>query len=184
MDSLYGITGTPGTGKKSIAPLAAARMGVSCRSLDELAREAGVDPDPQTGELDTSTLRRRLPRVARRGGVVYGHLLPYVFDRASISRVVVLRCDPSLLRLRLEDRGYPKAKVAANVEAELIGLVSADAYEAFGPSRVRELDTTSRSPAESAAEVASSLSRRAAAQPRIDWTRAYDSALKLRSLLA
>ena len=95
--------------------------------------------------------------------------------------MVVLRCEPGVLGGRLRDRGYPGPKVRANLEAELIGLVASEAYNAFG-ALTCEFDTTSTAPPAAAAAVVR-LAERKAAGRRIDWTRRYDSALKLRSLL-
>jgi adenylate kinase len=98
--------------------------------------------------------------------------------------MVVLRCEPSVLKARLSRRGYPQVKVTDNVEAELIGVIAADAAAAFGQGRTLEFDTTSSTP-ESAARVIARLIRdREAVPPQIDWLPSYGSARKLKSLLS
>jgi adenylate kinase len=182
LNGILGITGTPGTGKKSIAPLVAELLGAECFSINELARDHGyAEAKGDDYEVDTKGLRRKIASLVPRPSVLHGHLLPAVLGRSLAERVVVLRCEPGVLGGRLRDRGYPGPKVRANLEAELIGLVASEAYNAFG-ALTCEFDTTSTAPPAAAAAVVR-LAERKAAGRRIDWTRRYDSALKLRSLL-
>lgn len=184
MKGSVGITGTPGTGKKSISKLVAVQLGLEPSSLNELAKEFRV-LDPTTGEVDTDALARRLAGHGQRKDALYfGHLLPYVFGRGSLTRVVVLRCDPGVLRGRLAGRGYKPKKLIEDVEAELIGLISSDAFNAFGSARTFEYDTTYTSAEEASLDIANSLSGRTLPRARIDWTENYDSGPKLRLLLS
>lgn len=185
MGGILGITGTPGTGKKSIAPLAAKKLGVSCLGLNELAATYGLfDGSDPEGKVDTKELAKRLAHELRDPAVVYGHLVPYALSPTSVARVVVLRCEPAALKARLIARRYPPQKVVDNVEAELIGLVSSDAFDAFGRSMTFEVDTTGTTPSEASGTVAGVLRGDARLGPRIDWTANYDSGAKLRSLLS
>ena len=56
--------------------------------------------------------------------------------------VVVLRTSPKVLRGRLNDRGWPQAKVEENVEAEAVGVILVESTELEPPVPVYELDTT------------------------------------------
>lgn len=182
---IVGITGSPGTGKKTISPLVAKELRLDCLSLNEFASSQGLLKRGEAeGTVDTGEMRSKLaPRLAG-PGVAYGHLLPYVVGSDSVEKVAVLRCEPKVLKRRLLARGYPPRKVAENVEAELIGVVSADAYEAFGGRKTFEVDTTRSSPRRLAGEISAVVLGAAWASPRIDWTTRYDSGAKLRSLLS
>jgi adenylate kinase len=125
-------------------------------------------------------LRRRKPGPA----LVFGHLLPSVLPRVEVARVAVLRCEPMELRRRLRSRGYDGAKIAANIEAELIGLIAAESLEAFGSRKVVELDTTGKRPEASARSVAKALRHGRIPRNPIDWLASYASAEKLTSLLS
>jgi adenylate kinase len=182
LEGVVGITGSPGTGKKSVAPLVAAKLGLGCYGLNDLARSFGLLESPD-GSVDTDALKRKL-RTFERHVVFYGHLLPYVVERDAVSKVAVLRCEPYALKLRLKKRGYPKEKVVENVEAELIGLESYDAFEAFGPERTFEVDTTRSTATESAEKILSTLNGRRLPGSPLDWQSAYDTGAKLRSLLS
>jgi adenylate kinase len=182
---VLGITGTPGTGKKSVAPLVAKKLAMKCTSLNVLARSRGlIGTSKREGEVDPEALRRRLRLDIREPAVVYGHLLPYSLARTRVSRVAVLRCEPAVLKERLLKRGYPQGKLMDNIEAELIGLVSADAHDAFGEAKTFEVDTTYSSPVEVAELIAGVVAGTTLPPSRIDWTVNYDSGRKLRSLLS
>jgi len=184
---MIGVCGTPGTGKKTVSPIVAKLM--------ELPAPISINSLAQRGEaeVDTALLRRRLLRLDPPRAVLFGHLLPHVLSKSEAGFVAVLRCEPHVLRGRLVGRGYPRAKVTENVEAELIGVVLDECVKRFGADLVHEYDTTSASPRAVAgkiardAESAKAPRRKAAAGAPpvwIDWTIGYDSSTKLRSLLA
>ncbi len=160
-------------------------MGLKCVSIDELARSYGFLKGSDTeGEVDTRKVGRRLSVELLGPVVVHGHLLPYTVGPATASKVVVLRCEPVVLKERLISRGYPLQKVVDNVEAELIGLVSSDAFDVYGHSKTFEVDTTKSTPAEAAEAVLKIIQGEARPSSRIDWTVDYYSGAKLRALLS
>jgi len=181
MRRMVGISGTPGTGKKTVAPLVAKMMGLGAPiAINSLAKARG--------DVDTTMLRRRLLELDPPREVVFGHLLPHVLRKPEVAFVAVLRCEPAVLRRRLSDRGYPAAKVVENVEAELIGVVLDECVRRFGSDLVHEYDTTSAPPEKVARALARDAEAKAgqpaAARAWIDWTLDYDSSTKLTSLLA
>ena len=180
---IIGITGTPGTGKKTVAPLVAEKLGAPCFGLNELARSYHL-LGKRKAEVDTEKLRGLLERDLPSSAVVYGHLLPYSLGRDRVARVVVLRCEPAVLKQRLRTRGYAHAKVVEDVEAELIGVIASDAHDAFGESKTWELDTTHVTPMQSARAILKVAGTNHLPASRIDWTLAYDSGAKLRLLLS
>jgi adenylate kinase len=132
--------------------------------------------------VDVSALKARL-RSLKGPGVIYGHLLPEAAPPSVLQKVVVLRTEPSVLKSRLESRGYVREKVVENVEAELIGLVAAEAFTAFGVTKTFEVDTTSTTPGEACTLVLEGIRGSRGGARRLDWTRSYDRGEKLRSLL-
>ncbi len=184
MGGLVGITGTPGTGKKSISPLTAEALGLQPVSINDVARQSGLLDSEGDGEVDIRKLKKVLAKSVRGPALVYGHLLPQVFGPDSMVKVVVLRSEPMVLKNRLEERGYARDKVIANVEAELIGSVSSEAFGTFGESRTVEVDTSHTSRGEAARLATIVIKEEPTRENRIDWTLRYDSARKLRSLLS
>ena len=141
MPGAIALTGTPGTGKSSVAAALAPRW----RTVEVavLARELGAARGHgRSVTVDVPLLRRRfasVPRAARPDLVVghLAHLLP-------IRDVVVLRCRPTELARRLArtHRGSA-ADRRENYVAEATDVVLS---EAVRPGhRVWEVDTTGRS---------------------------------------
>ncbi|MGD0478185.1 MAG: AAA family ATPase [Nitrososphaerales archaeon] len=185
MGNFFGITGTPGTGKKTIAPLVASKLGLPCISLYGQAVSSGlVKQGDNDAEVDTAVLGRFIVKHVSGSALFYGHLLPYVLGGRELKRVVVLRCEPKTLKRRLLARGYQPNKAVENIEAELIGVLSADSMSVFGSRRTAEFDTTVSKPGEAARVISELLKGSREPGSRIDWTLSYTSASKLRSLLS
>ncbi len=143
---LVAVTGTPGTGKTSSCDVLA-RRGYAVVDLDHEARQGGfiVGRDEARGsdEVDVDALRDHL-RIPAKIAFVRSHYA----HRMAVDLVVVLRCAPSVLRTRLEARGWLPAKVQENVEAEAIDVVTQEAVELH--SAVYEIDTTMKTASETA----------------------------------
>ena len=69
--------------------------------------------------------------------IIDGHLSHYL----EVDAVAILRCEPSILRERLNRRGYPEWKIESNVEWEIIGSSWSDIEN----EHVAEFDTSSKS---------------------------------------
>jgi adenylate kinase len=182
---LLALTGTPGTGKKSVAPLLAGL--VDSRLVDVNALALSEAPRRTRAErfVDVKKLRSRLLKTDLSRAVIFGHLIPDILSEGEPGFVAVLRCEPAELKRRLSARGYPGEKVLENVEAELIGVVLDSSLRAFGASAVHEYDTTGAKPASVARKIADDYLARAIGKgPWTDWTLDYDSSTKLRSLLS
>ena len=54
-------------------------------------------------------------------------------------KVIVLRVRPEILEKRLKKRNYSDAKIRENLEAEALGVCSAESYEKYA-DKVYELD--------------------------------------------
>jgi adenylate kinase len=180
-----GITGTPGTGKKTVSPILASLLGRQLLEINTLAIPYSV-PD-RGGELvvNVKTLGSELRRRGLSGAVVSGHLLADVLGRSELDFIAVLRCDPAVLKRRLASRGYSHEKVIENVEAELIGVVLDTVVRKFGAPKVHEYDTTRARAASIAKQIASDYREGLSqAAPWRDWILDYDSSTRLRSLLS
>ncbi len=145
--SLICITGTPGVGKTTISGLLRER-GFSVVSVNEIAEREGLflGRDPLRGylEVDIEGLCRSVERYLTGKAVLEGHLSHFC---RKCDAVIVLRLDPEVLRERLLMRGYPEDKVQENLEAEALDVCTVEAHEIHG-ERVREVDTTGKTPEE------------------------------------
>lgn len=159
------LTGTPGTGKTTLARLLnRPRLPLAdYYEASSTGRDAG-------GEwlIDLTQMVAAVARDVSPEAVIEGHLS----HRLGLCKtVVVLRCHPEELRERLADRGYAEAKLRENLEAEALGIITAEALEEGAD--VHELDTTGQPPAASAKALAAILAGAKSYQPgRIDFSEA------------
>jgi len=165
---LVALTGTPGTGKSSVAGILGQR-GYYVIFLDRLAEErglvAGFDEERGSKEVDVEALNREIRVPVKLGFLVahYAHLL-------GVNLAIVLRCHPRTLGRRLRSRGWPEGKIRENVEAEAIDVITQEAVGRL--PLVYEVDTTNLAPDGAADEVLGILQGRVAGHGpgSVDWS--------------
>jgi len=136
------LTGTPGTGKTTVAGLVETDLEVVDlnRFIEAEGLTSGTDAERGSWIADLPAVRERF--ADRDDVLVESHLA----HRLDVDRVVVLRCRPADLEARLRSRGESPAKARENAEAEALDLVLAEAVAGHGEPAVYEVDTTGRSP--------------------------------------
>ena len=165
---LIAVTGTPGTGKTSACEVLA-RRGYTVIDLDEVARRDGFvtgrDAVRQTDEVDIEALRDGLTVPAK-----IAFLRSHFAHRMRVNVAIVLRCRPSVLRQRLEARGWGPEKVHENVEAEAIDVILQEAVANL--PFVYEVDTTDLTPEATADAILAVLQGKTKGHEpgSVDWT--------------
>ena len=165
---LIAVTGTPGTGKTSACEVLA-RRGYTVIDLDEVARRDGFvtgrDAVRQTDEVDIEALRDGLNVPAK-----IAFLRSHFAHRMNVNVAIVLRCRPSVLRQRLEARGWGPEKVRENVEAEAIDVILQEAVTNL--PFVYEVSTTDLTPAATADAILAVLQGKTKGHEpgSVDWT--------------
>ncbi|MBO8182010.1 MAG: AAA family ATPase [Archaeoglobus sp.] len=156
---IVALTGTPGTGKSSVAKHLSQKYEV--RAVSELAEEFGciMGEEPENGEkvllVDVECLAGRLRgrlegrleeqvKAQTSGGllIVEGHLSHLLPS----DLIIVLRCNPVKLKERLKTKSWKEDKILENVEAELLDVILIEAMDMEVP--VYEIDTTDKTPEE------------------------------------
>ena len=169
-----GITGSPGTGKKSVGKLLADKTRLRFLSINEYAIRNHFAK--REGTEFVVNMRKLRGKIRTRGRVVVGHLLPYLVSNKDLDLVVVLRCSPSELRRRYFLRGYPEGKIIENIEAELIGLIAEKASREYSEGKLAEFDTTRAKPAAIVRKIENFMAgRRRPTFGKIDWLSASTS---------
>ncbi|MFB6147861.1 MAG: adenylate kinase family protein, partial [Candidatus Nanohaloarchaea archaeon] len=142
------LTGTPGTGKSSVAEELKER-GYRVIDLAEFARRRELGEERKEFEVDVPAMVEELEKELDEDEdtVIEGHLAHYY----PADLCVVLRCRPDRLRERLEKRDYSDEKVNENVESEALDIILQQAIER--QESIIELDTTERDPEDVAVEV-------------------------------
>ncbi|NYT01208.1 MAG: AAA family ATPase, partial [Methanosarcinales archaeon] len=116
------LTGTPGTGKTTVAGLLPWPV-VDVNALVREGLHLGVDPERGCLEADMVALAARIEELpGEETTVLEGH-----FSHHFAPRAVVLRLHPRELRVRLAARGYSQEKIRENLEAEALDVVLVEA---------------------------------------------------------
>ena len=157
------LTGTPGTGKTTVARLLPYRV-IDINALVRGGLNFGPDPERGCLEADMDALAGHLKSLDCKETVILeGHFSHHFADWA-----IVLRLSPAALRTRLEGRGYSQSKIRENLEAEALDVILVEAVDMC--RRVDEIDTTGRSAAEVAAMIEDIIEGRLHLPPgQADW---------------
>ena len=139
------ITGTPCTGKTTVSEKLSEKLDCKLVKINDLAIEndfvLGIDDEKGYKVIDIPALNEMVLKIIESSTemlVFEGHL-SHLCEGAD--KVIVLRLRPEILRERLEGRNYSDAKIRENLEAEAMGICTAEAYEIYGDD-VSEIDVT------------------------------------------
>ena len=134
---LIGITGTPGTGKTSIAETLR-RRGIDVLDLKTTVGPYVLEHDEEMG-ADIVDVEAWADAHADLDGFVEGAIAHYL----PCEKVIILRCRPDVLAQRLTPRGYSAEKIRENAEAEALDVILIETADAFATEQIYEIDTTS-----------------------------------------
>lgn len=172
---IIALSGTPCVGKSSLAALMAER-GWHLLSLRDLAEEYGCLGEEDTHDgaapVDIHALDEAWEQPPEGKYIIDGHLAHLLH----VDAVVLLRCRPSILRQRLEARGYASEKVRANAEWEMTAGHWSELIEFEIDVPVLEMDSSDTAANELADELEAWLAKdcpfegmEAAARGALDW---------------
>lgn len=146
------ISGTPCVGKTTVSEHLSTRLGCKLIKINDLAIEndfvLGIDEDKGYKIIDIDKLNEKVNEIIDNSNellIFEGHLSHLC---TGADKVIVLRVTPELLKDRLASRSYSEPKIHENLEAEAMGICSAEAYELYGDN-VCEIDVSALSVDES-----------------------------------
>ena len=137
------ISGTPCTGKTEVSKLLSKKLNYKLIQVNELAEKlnafTGYDKKRECKILDMDKLEKEINKL--KGNVIIEGHTSHLFP---VDIVIVLRCNPEVLKKRLEER-YPSnpSKVKENLEAEILGVITSEAV--MSNKKVYEIDTSEKS---------------------------------------
>jgi len=140
------LSGTPGTGKTSVASLLKTK-GYTIVSLNDLAINngfvVGVDKKRDTKLIDIPKLNTFIKKKYTTKDIVFieGHST-HLLKSADI--VIILRCHPRVLTKRLQKKGWKPVKIKENVDAEILDIILCEAMEIHPAEKLFEIDTTQK----------------------------------------
>ena len=150
------VTGTPATGKTSVAKILAEKLGFRYINLNKFAKEkklfSGYDRKRKCNVVDIEKMRKEIKKIQE--DLVmdshYSHEMPF-------DVVVVLRTNPRELRKRMERKGWWKEKIEENIEAEIMEICKSEALERLGNKKMIEIQTTRKKPEDVVKEIMEKL---------------------------
>jgi adenylate kinase len=151
------VTGTPGTGKTTATELLAERgVDIPVIHLNDEIKEYDLwsERDVDRDDSLVTDLEAVKTHLGEWEGVLESHLAHH-FD---VDRVIVLRCEPSVLADRLSERSDSEQKATENAESEALDVVLSEAVDQHGQQSVYEIDTTDRDPEAVADAIAAVIS--------------------------
>tara|TARA_B100000941_G_scaffold178819_1_gene128130 strand:- start:151 stop:675 length:525 start_codon:yes stop_codon:yes gene_type:complete len=133
------ITGSPAVGKTSVSEVLR-NLGWDVVSVSQLAEDfdcvGDYDEVMDSREIDIHRLSELFECESNKKVIIDGHLSHFL----AVDGIVVLRCQPDILRQRLTVRNYSSAKINSNVEWELVAGTWAEIIEFEIDQPILELD--------------------------------------------
>ncbi len=130
---IIAISGTPGTGKHTIASILAKKFGYKVVDVNRLLRGRK--------EISVKELNRLVTPAISDGTIIVSHL-SHLLESKRIDVFIVLRCDPAVLSRRLKRRRYGADKIHDNAVFEAIDGTYLEAKRLH--KNVVQVDSTSR----------------------------------------
>ncbi|MBR0271283.1 MAG: adenylate kinase family protein [Methanobrevibacter sp.] len=144
MSNIIFISGTPCTGKTTISEKLSEKLNYDLIKINDLAIDnnlvLGIDDDKGYKIIDIDGLNELLLEIIPEHDnlIVEGHLSHLC---SGADKLIVLRCRPEILEKRLALRNYSDAKIHENLEAEALGVCSAEGLEIY-ENNIYELDVS------------------------------------------
>ena len=145
MNKAIFITGTPCTGKTTVSEVLSDKLNCRLIKINDLAIEndfvLGIDEEKGYKVIDIDALNDKVSEIICDSDeltIFEGHLA-HLCDGAD--KVIVLRVRPEILQSRLEARNYSESKIHENLEAEAMGVCTAEAYGIYGEN-ISEIDVS------------------------------------------
>lgn len=193
---IISISGTPGTGKTSVAEILAKKLKANLINIKEMMRKNEIrysyDRKRKTSVIDERELQKAVSRKLQDG---YNIIDSHLSHLLKANRVFILRTNPIVLRRRLKKRGWAESKIKENVEAEILDEITIESLQKraseTSPSRARrehnkenlcdihEIDTSLKGAKRTAEIIYSIIKKKTKGQKagKIDWTKKYGKIL-------
>ncbi|WP_456416529.1 adenylate kinase family protein [Methanocaldococcus sp.] len=164
------ITGTPGVGKTTVSKVLGEKMGVKVIDITEfvkkykLYKEKDIDMDSYV--IDFEKLENFIKKIEDKEKTII--LDGHVSHLLNPDYTIVLRCNPEIIKKRLEERGYKPKKVLENVQAEILDVCLCESK-----GKVYEIDTTNKDVNDIVNEIIEAIKHKKERKGIVDWTNQY-----------
>ena len=159
------LTGTPGTGKSTVARHLQTSCNIPVLEINTIVKEnelfLGYDHRRETLIIDEQAVNTYLLKYLKTIAAIciVGHFIEFTALK-SAQLVFVLRCEPFTLRMRLQKRGYAADKINENIDAEIMQVCLEEGRVFFKEAIIQEVDATKRDSLEVAQEICAQINAR------------------------
>jgi adenylate kinase len=138
--------------------------------------QVGFDNKRRTRIVDLNRTRAKFRQLLQKhpGIVILDTHLPDAVPKENVRKVIVLRCDPRILKSRLRAKGWNARKVRENVLAEILDSCLMVAIGYYGAKKIIQLDTSNSNVSACVNSTTNALLRRPTKTTRIDWISTLD----------
>ena len=144
---IIALTGTPGTGKTSVASIVEKQYEISIINLHQFAKDNhlidGFDTQRNSDIIDIDLLNKEIQQQIKTDGPILldGHLSHLL---SCVSKIIVLRCHPEILQKRLQIKKWHKEKIQENIHAEILDVIISETVNNHSIENIFELDTSQK----------------------------------------
>ncbi|MFH1638049.1 MAG: adenylate kinase family protein [Candidatus Woesearchaeota archaeon] len=128
------VTGTPGTGKTSLAKALAKKLKYKYIDVNQVVKKHKLkecyDKARDTYEVNEKKLSKALITIIKKGDYVIDSHMSHCLPKKYADRCIVTKCELKALKKRLEKKGYSASKVRENMDAEIFDICLNEAFEA------------------------------------------------------
>jgi adenylate kinase len=153
------ITGTPCTGKTTLAKALTAKLSAQYINLTDYAKTNKLileeDKQRKTSIVNEKALKQKLTgeiKAAATDVIVDGHFAQAVVPKTLATHVFVLRRNPKQLKKFMENLNWPANKIFENLSAEILDVCLVEALQ-MQKGKVCEIDATDKTGEELTLEV-------------------------------
>ena len=169
---IIGITGTPGTGKKTISLELAKKLNFQHINLNDYAIKNKLTKNNKTDHIiyDLNLFTKKIKKsIENENFIISGHLLPDIISKKDVDIIFILRCSPLILLKRYKKRHYNEQKIRDNIISEAIGIIQYESMIKFGKKKVIEINVTNKNVKRLVEELILIINNKQKIIQKIDW---------------
>lgn len=172
---IISITGTPGTGKSTLAKLISNSLAIELIDLTEFIRKrklnCGFDRNMKSMIVEVEKMGKEFHNFIKDHNpeiiIVEGHLSHFV----SPDICFVLRLRPDILEKRLKKRRFSKAKIRENVQAEILDIIYTESIE--NCKNTIQINATGKSQKDLGKRILNTLRSKKYKSDKVNWSKRY-----------